>query len=327
VGKHDNPEEVVESAANRLLGKTTESTLPGDVKEESIFQAMKKALKSIPNFRYTKFPEDAMDLEQQGQHPSNQIASQDTSTIHPPLSVEPTVSDIARPSFAGQGRKGLNTIVEPRLSSSGSLMSRTNSGGPVIASPGAGTLVDQPVNGANISQAASMDNSQLAGQKRSYQDVDQSEEREAKRPMTNHPMIQYSAPGGSQEVAERKHAIDNKTPGNGVTGQKRPLDDDDKNEERPNKRLSTGDQVNGQRMQIVEAFQESAVQQYSVANQAHGSQVIGEMQQQNNNTQHIEHTVQAPIVDAQMLGLVTNSTVMAEKPQTAMQADPPAIRL
>jgi len=157
IGKSDNAEAVVTSAINRVLGISSQSTVPGDPNEEKIMAATRAMLNKLPG---AKFP-----LPQPLQHPSPHQQAQSQTPSQAPIvqSNENTnpnqpsapsnipkssVPSIARPSFGGSGQNRPNgastSVPRPPMMTPG--MARTNSGSPANTQtrPGGATTSPAP---------------------------------------------------------------------------------------------------------------------------------------------------------------------------------------
>jgi len=229
-GKSDNPTEVVESAANRLLGKITVSAVPGDPFEAKIFEIMKKALRSIPAFKYGVLPGSPSDQDEprQPQSPGHQNGIQDNSFQQ---SFQHTGSEtpnpaVARPAFTGQGRSRPSGNVTPTLASIGSFQ-RSDSGGQANGVPSIiGNLATQTSPGNPMHESSSTgvalstttSGNSLVGHLHAASPVGT-----PKSNLDGLVMPQPAIPANVQ-----------------VVGQKRPHPDTDETQERESKRLSTG---------------------------------------------------------------------------------------
>lgn len=198
-GKSNNPEAVVTSAINRVLGITAQSTVPGDPHEEKIMEAARDIVSkaNIPSVPLLQPP---------------QIQQQQTAQTHsetPPISNENiapgqaianstntaklSTPSIARPSFSGSGHRPNGAVPRPPMMTPG--MTRTNSGSPANpqvrpggAVPSSASPAATPAPGAdtvnhNTVQKPSMNDSG----KRPLEDTDDVADREFKRLSTAGP--------------------------------------------------------------------------------------------------------------------------------------------
>jgi hypothetical protein len=151
-GKSNNAEAVVTSAINRVLGITSQSTVPGDPNEEKIMAATRAMLSKLPgaNFPISQPPQPPPPHQQEpNQTPSQAlpIPSNENSNPNQPAAPsntsKPSVPSIARPSFGGPGQSRPNgastSVPRPPMMTPG--MTRTSSGSPANAQtrPGGGT--------------------------------------------------------------------------------------------------------------------------------------------------------------------------------------------
>ncbi|RFU29893.1 hypothetical protein B7463_g6441, partial [Scytalidium lignicola] len=219
--KSNNAEAIIDSAVNRVLGITRESTVGGDNNEEYIMNALKSMLAQITGSNI-KAPQPATSTQTkpQTQPPPvnvNAIPHSAQQRVSKPF-VEKPAPTIMRPSFTGQGssRSSGPSVPRPPLMTPG--MNRTNSISSTSATPrpsaasaspaptpissmtnSAGTPkqtdseVPQPTstmttaNGSETTKPADTETPQLAGQKRAH-DVDDVEEmRDFKRLSTSGP--------------------------------------------------------------------------------------------------------------------------------------------
>ncbi len=144
IGKSNNAEAVVTSAINRVLGITSQSTVPGDPNEEKIMAATRAMLSKLPGANFP-IPQPVQQPpphhQEQSQIPSQAPSIPLNENTNPnqqsaPLNAsKPPVPSIARPSFGGPGQNrpnGVSTSVpRPPMMTPG--MARTNSGSPANA--------------------------------------------------------------------------------------------------------------------------------------------------------------------------------------------------
>jgi hypothetical protein len=205
IGKSNNAEAVVTSAINRVLGITSQSTVPGDPNEEKIIAATRAMLSKLPG---ANFP-----IPQLLQQPHQQEPSQNSSQASPITSNEntnpnqpsapsntskPSVPSIARPSFGGSGQSRPNgastSVPRPPMMTPG--MARTNSGSPANTQtrPGGVTTSSASPVPAPASGAATPANQNAVPKpsindngKRALEDTDDVAERDFKRLSTAGP--------------------------------------------------------------------------------------------------------------------------------------------
>ncbi|KAH8596468.1 hypothetical protein B0O99DRAFT_685989 [Bisporella sp. PMI_857] len=192
MGKSANPEAVVESAINRLLGKTSESMTTGNLQEEQeetrIFETMKNALKGIPLFDYGAVSARRSEAEDQRsvqahQSPVNNDARDDHAAPKSPTTTGHGVSSpsISRPLVIGQEISIPNgTFLTNALPKAPA--TETDVVGPQgsALSPNSESINTHSMNGASTTQAV-LSEKEPAGQKRAYDSADEWSERETKR--------------------------------------------------------------------------------------------------------------------------------------------------
>jgi hypothetical protein len=201
--KSNNAEAVVASAVNRVLGVTTQSTVPGDPHEEMIMNALRTMLNQIPgaNIKPSQSAPSNQERPQMQQHQSQQRSAQSqTNSAQGNMAQhavkltgqEKTGPTVMRPSFTGQGqsRPSGPSVSRPPMMTPG--MKRTNSGSPANAPPRpSATSSASPApassggNGTSTPRLTVHENGQIAGQKRSLDDTD--DMREFKRLSTSGP--------------------------------------------------------------------------------------------------------------------------------------------
>jgi len=250
-GKSDNPTEVVESAANRLLGKITVSAVPGDPFEAKIFEIMKKALRSIPAFKYGVLPGSPSDQDdpRQPQSPGNQNGMQDSSfqQSFQHTGTEMPNPAVARPAFTGQGRSRPSGNVTPIPASVGSFTG-SDSGGPVNGLPLiVGNIPSQtdPVNTVHGSPSVGNITSQTSSGNAIHGSSPVGSTLSTTGPGNSSVAHLHTAlPAGASKSNTDGAVTPQPTgPTNGqVAGQKRPYPNLDDAQERDNKRISTGNQ-------------------------------------------------------------------------------------
>ena len=151
-GKSNNAEAVVTSAINRVLGITSQSTVPGDPNEEKIMAATRAMLSKLPgaSFPIPQPPQSTPSHQQEPSHTPSQIppipSNENTSPNQPAApsnTSKPSVPSIARPSFGAPGQSRTNgassSVPRPPMMTPG--MTRTSSGSPANAQtrPGGAT--------------------------------------------------------------------------------------------------------------------------------------------------------------------------------------------
>lgn len=148
--KSSNADAVMDSAVNRVLGFTNQSTVPGDPHEDMIMRALQSMLSKIEGSTIKAPPEPSSSNPQSDQRQSqppqaNQNATQPTasqqhnpqqpskSTGHEAPSTKPTTTPtptVMRPSFFGQAQNRPNASSVPRPPMMNPGIKRTNSGSP-----------------------------------------------------------------------------------------------------------------------------------------------------------------------------------------------------
>ncbi|RDW60892.1 hypothetical protein BP6252_12275 [Coleophoma cylindrospora] len=190
----DNAEAVVDSAVDRVLGVTSQSTVPGNPHEGPIMVALSNMLSQLPGTGIK--PMQLPELSVQAQQQQNASQAENGSTHAPPQSsprstgAEKNGPVVARPSFAGQGQNR-PSVPRPPMMTPG--MKRTESASPAPPRPStassASPAPQSTVNGASTSvpnaTAAPTETTQIAGQKRPLDDAD--DMREFKRLSTSGP--------------------------------------------------------------------------------------------------------------------------------------------
>ena len=205
-GKSNNAEAVVTSAINRVLGITSQSTVPGDPNEEKIMVATRAMLSKLPgaNFPIPQPPQQPLPYQQEPSHtpsqtppiPSNENANPSQPAL-PSNTSKPSVPSIARPSFGAPGQtrpNGASTSVpRPPMMTPG--MVRTSSGSPAntqirlggattsSASPAPATASGAATTNHNVMQKPSMNDNG----KRPLEDTEDVAERDFKRLSTAGP--------------------------------------------------------------------------------------------------------------------------------------------
>lgn len=194
--KTSNAEAIVNSAVNRTLGITTESTVPGNTHEDMLISILRNSLSQIPdsNVKPNPSPSGSSHSQPNDQRPAqpsqaNQSEPQGNAKAAGPDKPGPTVM---RPSFTGQSQNRSNTasVSRPPMMTPG--MKRNASGSPANAparpsAPSSASPVPPPstVNGASTPTATIAEPGPVAGQKRPHEDGD--DVRELKRLSTSGP--------------------------------------------------------------------------------------------------------------------------------------------
>ncbi|KAG0651950.1 fork-head transcriptional regulator FHL1 [Hyphodiscus hymeniophilus] len=160
--KDPKSEEILNSAVNRVLGYTHESSLPGNKYEEGIIKILRSMLERLPGSNIASAsvspsnPDRASTPQTNGQQQPQATTNQSepqasaTSTTQSTKTTgaEKPTPTVMRPTFTGQGQSRPN-VPRPPMGTSG--MRRTHSGSPAL-------------NGS--------ESGQVAGQKRSLDDAD-----------------------------------------------------------------------------------------------------------------------------------------------------------
>lgn len=259
-GKSDNPTEVVESAANRLLGKITVSAVPGDPFEAKIFEIMKKALRSIPAFKYGVLPGSPSDQDdpRQPQSPGHQNGMQDNSFQQSFHHTGPEMPNpaVARPAFTGQGRSRPSGTVTPTPVSVGSFH-RSDSGFQANGPPGmVGSITNQTDLGSTVhgppSEANTTNETGLGNTAQGHFSTGGDLSRTPSGNVLVAP-VHTALPVNIQKPDIEGAVTPLPTvPATGqLAGQKRPHSDTDEAQERESKRLSTGNQPTPQKVETI----------------------------------------------------------------------------
>lgn len=194
--KTSNAEAIVDSAVNRTLGITTESTVPGNTHEEMLISILRNSLSQIPDSNVKPNPPPSgMSTSQPGdqraaQPPqANQSEPQGTGKAAGLDKPGPTVM---RPSFTGHSynRSSTTSVSRPPMMTPG--MKRHASGSPAnaparLSAPSSASPAPAPssLNGASTPSAAVPEAGQVGGQKRPHEDGD--DMRDLKRLSTSGP--------------------------------------------------------------------------------------------------------------------------------------------
>jgi hypothetical protein len=193
--KTSNAEAIVNSAVNRTLGITTESTVPGNTHEDMLISILRNSLSQIPgsNVKPNSPPPGSSNSQpnERSTQPSqaNQSEPQGNAKAAGPDKPGPTVM---RPSFTGQSqnRPSSTSVSRPPMMTPG--MKRNASGSPAnaparlsAASSASPAPPPSTVNGASAPAAAVPEPGQVAGQKRPLEDGD--DMRDMKRLSTSGP--------------------------------------------------------------------------------------------------------------------------------------------
>ncbi|KAH8685938.1 hypothetical protein BGZ60DRAFT_396504 [Tricladium varicosporioides] len=192
-----NGEAIMESAINRVLGKTNQSTANNHPHEELIIGAITQVLKGM-GIKLDENPAPASDsiAHTQGkQAPSpptnNDKVTSDTSQTSMGITSSPKAGPtVTRPVFTGQDqiRSGGSSVPRPPMTTPG--MKRSNSDSPANAScqprvPSSASPAPphtpSSANGANTPQPTTNETGQLAGQKRERMHDDTDDIPEMKR--------------------------------------------------------------------------------------------------------------------------------------------------
>jgi hypothetical protein len=205
-GKSNNAEAVVTSAINRVLGITSQSTVPGDPNEEKIMVATRVMLSKLPgaNFPILQPPqptplhqqEPSLTPSQTPPIPSNENANPNQPSA-PSNASKPSVPSIARPSFGAPGQNRPNgastSVPRPPMMTPG--MARTSSGSPanVQTRPGGATTSSASPVSTPASSAATANHNAVQkpsindNGKRPLEDTEDVAERDFKRLSTAGP--------------------------------------------------------------------------------------------------------------------------------------------
>jgi hypothetical protein len=182
-----NAEEIVGSAVNRVMGVTSQSTVPGNSHEEKIMAALKNMLGQV-----NALPEKENQRPPQNQ--PNQNTTQNDAAPQPVKAPNPEkpAPTVMRPTFTGQGQNRPNGPSVPRPPMNTPGMNKNNSGSPANApprssAPSSASPAPTPSSGSGDStlKLPATENGQLAGQKRAHDDAD--DMREFKRLSTSGP--------------------------------------------------------------------------------------------------------------------------------------------
>lgn len=142
-GKSNNAEAVVTSAINRVLGITSQSTVPGDQNEEKIMAAAKAMLSKLPGANlsaqlpHPPHPQQQQSSQKPSQTPSS-FSNESSTSAHPtansPNIAMPSAPSIARPPIGpSQSRPNGTSASVPRPPMMTPGMTRTSSGSPANA--------------------------------------------------------------------------------------------------------------------------------------------------------------------------------------------------
>ena len=185
-GDTTNVEAIVDSAINRVLGRTGQSGVPGDPQEAKIMLAVENMVNLING-------KPGNENQPPPQNQPNQNATKPSAAPESgkgPNSEKPART-VMRPTFTGQSQNRQN-VPRPPMNTPG--MKRTNSGSPANApprpsAPSSASPAPAPApssgNGANTAKLLVTENGQLAGQKRAHDEAD--DMREFKRLSTSGP--------------------------------------------------------------------------------------------------------------------------------------------
>jgi len=190
-GKTGNAEAIVESAINRVLGKTTHSTVDGNPHEDTIISALRGLLNTIHTSSFpvqpstSSKPHHTQQINNQSPTPqsgANQVGTQSSASQQPAKSSIPSHPNpaVARPSFKNWGSPAPRPPEMKSTSSSGESSAAARSSG-AFASP---APAQDSLIGTNTPKL-SADNGQIAGQKRALDDAD--DMREYKKLATSGP--------------------------------------------------------------------------------------------------------------------------------------------
>lgn len=194
--KTSNAEAIVNSAVNRVLGITNQSTVPDNTHEDMLINILRNSLSQIPDSNVKPNPPQSGPTTSQQSEPrsaqpsqANQSEPQGNAKSAWPDRPGPTVM---RPSFTGQSQNRANTtsVARPPMMATG--IKKTSSGSPAnaparLSVPSSASPVPPPstVNGASTPTAAIPESGQVAGQKRPHEDED--DMRDLKRLSTSGP--------------------------------------------------------------------------------------------------------------------------------------------
>jgi hypothetical protein len=205
-GKSNNAEAVVTSAINRVLGITSQSTVPGDPNEEKIMVATRAMLSKLPgvNFPIPQPLQPTPPHQQEPSHTPSQIppipSNENTNPNQPAApsnTSKPSVPSIARPSFGASGQSRTNgassSVPRPPMMTPG--MARTSSGSPAngqtraggATTPSASPAPNPSPSAATANHIAMQKPSMNDNGKRPLEDTDDVAERDFKRLSTAGP--------------------------------------------------------------------------------------------------------------------------------------------
>jgi hypothetical protein len=187
-GGSNNADLLVDSAINRALGVTSESTVGNEHQEEQIVKAVSNLIASLqippkPSSRPATDPSSSSPQPQsQPSAQANHYGTQVNATQPPANSTSGDKPSLAvmRPSFTGQSRANGPAVPRPPM-----VMKRANSGSPAnpparsSAHPPSPAPTASPPNGASTPKHSPDENGQLVGQKRPLDDPH--DPRDAKR--------------------------------------------------------------------------------------------------------------------------------------------------
>jgi hypothetical protein len=177
-GGGNNADLLVDSAINRALGVTSESTVGNEHQEEQIVKAVLNLIASLPPPKPSSWPvadpsSSSPQPQSQPDAQANHYGTQVNATQPPANSTsgdKPSPA-VMRPSFTGQSRANGPAVPRPPM-----VMKRANSGSPanpparLSAHPPSPAQTASPPNGASTPKHSPDENGQLAGQKRPLDD-------------------------------------------------------------------------------------------------------------------------------------------------------------
>jgi hypothetical protein len=146
--KDPKGEEILNSAVNRVLGYTHETSVPGNKYEEDIIKALRTMLKHVAEWVDPCDPNRAStpqtNGQQQPQPTTNQSETQASATLTPQPSktsgADKPTPTVMRPTFTGQGQSRPN-VQRPPMGTPG--MKRANSGSPAQIGSESGHIAGQ----------------------------------------------------------------------------------------------------------------------------------------------------------------------------------------
>lgn len=185
--KTGNAEAIVASAVNRVLGVTTQSSVPGDPNEDMIINALRAMLSKIPGSNISALapahhPHPTGPESHSRPHTPQANQNGPTSSTARPFKASGTeklATTVKRPSYGGQATNRPAGQSVPRPSMMGTGMKRANSGSPALPRPSTASSASPaptPIssNGSAVLKQPTIENGpngQIAGQKRGLDDA------------------------------------------------------------------------------------------------------------------------------------------------------------